>query len=273
MFSIRFFAGLLVAWCVMISGHAIPQAVADTPVSARFEKRVHRLDDGTEYPWMLMSPADLDVNKKYPLVLFLHGAGERGNDLTKALKHFPEVLANAENRSKFPCFLIVPQCPNGQQWVDVPWGDKTSQPLAKKPGQPLQRVMTVLQHAIEHLPVDADRVYLTGLSMGGYGSWELAMRMPNTFAAVAPICGGGDETQAALLKDVPLWVAHGDADTAVPVERSRVMVAAVRKAGGNVVYNEYPRVGHNSWNRAYRNADGAIPWMFQQVRKPAKKLQ
>jgi len=113
-------------------------------------------------------------------------------------------------------------------------------------------------------PVDLDRIYVTGLSMGGYGSWDLAIRTPEKFAAVVPICGGGDESQAARLLGVPIWAWHGDADPAVPVERSRRMIAAIRQAGGNPKYTELAGVGHDSWNPAYRDPHGPIPWLFEQ---------
>jgi predicted peptidase len=115
--------------------------------------------------------------------------------------------------------------------------------------------------------VDEKRIYLTGLSMGGYGAWELAMRQPTRFAALAPICGGGDESQAAILKDIPVWAWHGDADPAVPVERSRRMIEAIKTAGGKPRYSELPGVGHDSWTPAYTRADGVVPWLFEQVKK------
>jgi len=127
--------------------------------------------------------------------------------------------------------------------------------------------MAVLDKSLKTLPIDKRRVYLTGLSMGGFGSWELAMRRPNLFAAVAPVCGGGDETQAARLKNIPIWAAHGDADTVVWPVRTRAMVDAIKKNGGNVEYTEYPGVGHNSWTPFYSDPEGVIPWLFRQVKK------
>jgi predicted peptidase len=155
--------------------------------------------------------------------------------------------------------------------VNAPWTDLKSTPIAKEPSAMLDMAMKVLDRSLKEFPIDKSRVYLTGLSMGGYGSWELAMRRPHLFAALAPICGGADESQAAKLKDVPIWTAHGDADTVVPVERSRRMVQAVKAAGGNVQYLEYPKVGHNSWTPAYTDPDGLLPWMFKQQRPPKKE--
>ena len=223
------------------------------------------------FRYLVLKPLEAKAGEKYPLVLFLHGAGERGNDPAKTLIHFPELMAKPKYRRKYPCFLIVPQCRDEKQWVDVPWTDKESTPIAEKPTEMLDMASKILDRSLEEFPVDKDRVYLTGLSMGGYGSWELAMRRPKLFAALAPICGGADESQAKKLKDIPIWTAHGDADTVVPVERSRRMVLAVKEAGGTINYVEYPKVGHNSWTAAYTDPEGLLPWMFKQRRKPASE--
>lgn len=222
------------------------------------------------FQYLVLKPQTVKPGEKYPLVLFLHGAGERGNDPAKALRHFPELMAKPSHRKQFPCFLIVPQCRDKKQWVEVPWSDKESTPLAEEPSPMLDMAMKVLDRSLEEFPIDKSRVYLTGLSMGGYGAWELATRRPKLFAALAPICGGADETQAAKLKGIPIWAAHGDADTVVPVIRSRRMVAAVNEAGGNIHYVEYPKVGHNSWTPAYTDPNGLLPWMFKQQREPQK---
>jgi predicted peptidase len=223
------------------------------------------------FRYLVLRPLEVKPGETYPLVLFLHGAGERGDDPAKVRIHFPELWARAEHRKKFPCFLIVPQCREGEQWVNAPWTDVKTTPMAREPSEMLDMAMKVLDKSLKEFPIDKTRVYLTGLSMGGYGSWELAMRRPEVFAALAPICGGGDETHAAKLKDIPIWTAHGDADTVVPVERSRRMVQAVKDAGGNVHYDEYPKLGHNSWTPAYTDANGVVPWMFMQQRQPKKE--
>jgi predicted peptidase len=223
------------------------------------------------FRYLVLKPLKVEAGETYPLVLFLHGAGERGDDPAKVRIHFPELWAKADHREKFACFLIVPQCREGEQWVNAPWTDVKSTPMGKEPSAMLDMANEVLDKSLKEFPVDKSRVYLTGLSMGGYGSWELAMRRPEVFAALAPICGGGDEAQAAKLKDIPIWTAHGDADTVVPVERSRRMVQAVKDAGGRVHYEEYPKVGHNSWTPAYTDPEGVLPWMFQQQRHQGKE--
>lgn len=229
----------------------------------KYEKEIFR--------YLVLKPLEVKDGETYPLVLFLHGAGERGDDPAKVRVHFPELLAKADYREKFPCFLVVPQCRDDEKWVNAPWEDLKTTPMAKEPSAMLDMAIKVLDKSLKEFPVDKSRVYLTGLSMGGYGSWELAMRRPELFAALAPICGGGDEAQAAKLKDIPIWTAHGDADNVVSVERTRRMVQAVKEAGGNVHYEEYPKVGHNSWTPAYTDPKGVLPWMFEQRRQPKER--
>jgi predicted peptidase len=148
--------------------------------------------------------------------------------------------------------------------VDVNWSDKHSSPAGELNAQG-RAVIGILDEVEQKYPVDRRREYLTGLSMGGYGTWALATMFPERFAAVVPICGGGDERQAARLTAIPIWAVHGADDPAVPVERSRQMIEAIRTAGGRPRYTEYPGMGHNSWTPAYTDPEGVVPWMFQQV--------
>ena len=218
------------------------------------------------FHYRLLSPSKIEDGQKYPLVLFLHGAGERGDDNVSQLKYFPEMMAQPDYRKRFPCFVLAPQCRVDRKWVEVDWSEKETHAMPEQPGDQMKTVMQMLEQSLAELPIDADRIYLTGLSMGGYGSWDLGARKPEWFAAVAPICGGADNSTVAALKNMPVWVAHGDADGAVPVARSRMAVAALREAGGNPIYIEMPGVGHNSWSPSYEDNDGLVPWMFRQKR-------
>lgn len=175
-------------------------------------------------------------------------------------------LAEPPLRDRHPCFVLAPQCRADHRWSPFDWSDKTSSPLAPEPTADLAAAVAALDATLAAEPVDVDRILLTGLSMGGYGSWELAARMPKRFAAVVPICGGGDEAQAAKLVGLPIWCFHGADDTVVPVERSRSMVAAIRAAGGEPRYTELPGVAHDSWTPAYRNGE-LIEWLFAQRRQ------
>lgn len=222
---------------------------------------------GPNFRYRLLRPLDLAKDEKTPLLIFLHGAGERGDDNLSQLKYLPEQLAAPESRKKYRCFVLAPQCRADSSWVDAIWGAKESMPIADRPTQDLSQVMTTIEHLLLTEPIDLTRIYLTGLSMGGYGAWELACRAQGMFAAVAPICGGGDEAVAPRLIRIPIWAWHGELDDAVPVERSRDMVQAIRDAGGSLCrYTELPGEGHKSWLPAYRDETGLLDWMFSQRR-------
>jgi predicted peptidase len=202
---------------------------------------------------------------RFPVVLFLHGAGERGSDNEAQLKYLPRWLAEPAARDRHPCHLVAPQCRADHRWVDAGWADGRSTPQAAEPTVDMAAAIAALDEVLALESADPERVYLTGLSMGGYGTWDLAARSPERFAAILPICGGGDERTAARLVGLPTWCFHGDADKAVPVERSRGMVAAVRAAGGEPKYTEFPGVGHDSWTPAYRDP-AVLDWLFAQRR-------
>jgi predicted peptidase len=253
--------------------HVILMALLAMEVGAvdQYQERTYTsaAPDGTShaFKYRLLSPEKIEPGKQYPLVLFLHGAGERGDDNKSQLKYFPEWMAAAEMRAKYPCFILAPQCPNGSKWVELPWDSRVSQAMPKEPSESMQHAIGMMDELIKTQPIDTHRIYLTGLSMGGYGTWDLAMRMPDRFAAIAPCCGGGDSSKAALLVNMPIFNYHGDADHAVPVERSRGMIEAIKKAGGHPKYAELPGVDHNCWTAAYKDPNGVVPWMFEQVKK------
>ncbi|MFO0191743.1 MAG: prolyl oligopeptidase family serine peptidase [Planctomycetia bacterium] len=258
-----------------VSDSAVAKALASLPADAMaandlYESRAISVEEGgraIEFRYRLLAPATIEPGRKYPLVVFLHGAGERGTDNVLQLKYLPAWLAAPDMRAKHACFVLVPQCRMDERWVDVSWADKTSTPQAAEPTTDLEAAMAMLDHVLTDEPVDPDRVYLTGISMGGFGSWDLASRRPDVFAALLPVCGGGDERTAARIADIPAWVAHGDADKAVPVERSRSMVKALEAAGGRPTYVEMPGVGHDAWTPTYRDP-AALDWLFAQRRRP-----
>jgi len=213
-------------------------------------------------PYRMLSPATVDPAKKYPLVIFLHGAGERGADNEKQLVHGVPQFCTKENREKYPCFLIAPQCPDKFRWVEVDWS-AASHTIPKEPSEPAALTFELIAKLMKELPIDSKRVYVTGLSMGGYGTWDLLARKPELFAAGVPVCGGADEATAEAVKGVPVWAFHGAKDGVVKPARSKNMVAALEKAGAKPKYTEYPTVGHDSWNPAYREAE-MFAWLFAQ---------
>ncbi|MGA2064118.1 MAG: prolyl oligopeptidase family serine peptidase [Thermoguttaceae bacterium] len=197
--------------------------------------------------YLLYLPIAYESDKKlWPLILFLHGAGESGDDLAKVKTHGPPKLIESKKRD-FPCIVVSPQS-SGRGWnVDT--------------------LTALLDDLAANYRVDKDRVYLTGLSMGGYGTWSLAAAHPQRFAAIVPICGGGNPADAARLKNLPIWVFHGAKDATVPPERSESMVKALKAAGGNVKFTVYPDAGHDCWTAAYNDPE-LYRWLFAQKRNP-----
>jgi len=229
------------------------------------EALVFESSKGGKLPYRLLKPQSIEAGKTYPLVVFLHGAGERGADNEKQMVHGVPQFASKENREKYPCFLVAPQCPADQRWVEVDWSaDSHVQP--KTPGEAGRLTLELIDKLAKELSIDGKRIYITGLSMGGYGVWDLAARKPDLFAAAAPVCGGADESTAATIKHIPAWAFHGAKDTAVKPKRSRNMIAALEKAGGKPKYTEYPDVGHNSWDNAYKDPE-FYKWLFDQKKE------
>ncbi len=189
--------------------------------------------------YLLYLPKDYSrTTKNYPLILFLHGAGERGNDLELVKIHgIPKIV---EQRQDFPFITISPQCPLDRWWVD-PWL--------------IEALNALLDQTIADYRVDESRVYLTGLSMGGFGTWALSMMYPEKFAAIAPICGGGMPWMAFRIKDIPVWAFHGAKDETVPLQKSEEMVEALKKIGGNIKFTIYSEAGHDSWTETYNNPE------------------
>ena len=219
-----------------------------------FLNRAHKDSEGNEYKYVVFVPHDYKPDKAWPVILFLHGAGERGDDgeLQAKVGLAPAIR---KREKEFPFIAVFPQCAKNGFWrAESPDG---------------QRAMAILAEVEKEFKTDHNRVYLTGLSLGGMGTWSIGMKYPDRFAALVPVCGSGDTSRAAKLAKLPIWCFHGDDDKAVNVEGSRSMIAAIKEAGGNPKYTEYPGVGHNSWDAAYGTAE-LYTWLLEQKRKPAK---
>jgi len=194
--------------------------------------------------YLLYLPREYHKDKKWPLVVFLHGAGERGQDLDIVRRvSIPKLM---EIGRHFPFILASPQCPANYGWEP-------------------ERIVQLIDYIEKAFSVDPDRVYLTGFSMGGFGMWDTACRYPERFAAIAPLCGGGDVSRAERLKDLPVWAFHGAKDETVPLESSRNMVDAVRKCGGQVEFTIYPEAEHGISEMAYAKPE-LYEWMLAQRR-------
>lgn len=232
------------------SGRAAPApavAPATKPVPAfRQTVRKEKVPDRGEVRYLEALPAGYatESGKRWPVVVFLHGIGERGSDARKvAANGLPKLFEAGQD---FPFILLSPQC-EPEQWWDPRLLDAW------------------LERVLRDYRVDKRRVYLTGLSMGGFGTWAWAQHAPKRFAAIAPICGGGDPKQASALKRLPIWAFHGDKDTTVSVTQTEQMIAAVRGVGGDPRVTIYPGVGHDSWSKTYANPE-LFTWLLQQKR-------
>lgn len=225
-----------------------------------FSKEIF-IQNGDSLPYRLLKPLP-SPQQTFPLVIFLHGAGERGNDNEVQIKHITELFLNDRNRTDHPCYVVAPQCPKGEMWARYD-GDVATMKLRKKPTKAMSLVIAMIDSVLEKYPIDRSRIYITGVSMGGFGTWDLISRYPEKFAAAIPICGGGDAAMAAKIKTVPIWAFHGAKDKIVSPDHSRKMINAIRESGGDANYTEYPEVEHNSWVKAYK--DPALPeWLFRQ---------
>lgn len=227
-----------------------------------FEAKEFISDSGDTLLYRMMVPEEMVDGKTYPLVLFLHGAGERGNDNTAQLEWGVHAFANPEFREWNPAIVIAPQVPEDSYWANLDWREEGSG-LMENPAEPLKLAHQLVLETVDEYPVDQHRLYITGLSMGGFGTWDMITRYPDLFAAAMPVCGGGDPTKAHLLVDLPIWNFHGAKDAVVPPQLSRDMIQAIRIAGGSPGYTEYPDTDHFSWIPAYADTH-VLEWMFNQ---------
>jgi predicted peptidase len=210
----------------------IDKSITGTNLHQEFHREISQVYDVN---YLLYLPEDyFQASKKWPLVLFLHGSGERGTDINIVKRNGPPMLV--EEGYKFPFILITPQCPERTSWDN-------------------KLLLSLLEDIELKYNVDKDRIYLTGLSMGGSGTWSFAIEYPKIFAAIVPISGGGEPDDVCALKDVPVWVFHGEKDDVVPIKEDSDMVDALRQCGGNVKFTIYPQVGHGAWVEAYNNPE------------------
>lgn len=229
--------------------------------------------DGSVLPYRILYPEAMEPGAKYPVILFLHGAGERGSDNEKQLVHGSSLFLEENNRQKYSAIVIFPQCPEDDKWVDqyvigTRRMGKDSVPADHyTPSASMQLVRELMEEILQKEEVDRESVYIMGLSMGAFGIFDLLHRQPDWFAAAVPICGGGDTSLTEkYARQLPFWVFHGTEDSVVPVEASRMMVSALVEAGTTLRYTEYPGVDHNSWDWAFAEED-LLPWLFSNKRK------
>ncbi len=222
--------------------------------------------------YRVLKPVDFDESKQYPLHIFLHGAGERGSDNEAQLKHGSQLFI--EKSASYPAIVIFPQCPTDDTWARQEYSrnEKTGANVFKFPKQSeptwaMSTVMALLDEYLDKEYIDPSRVYVSGLSMGGMGTFELLARRPEVFAAATPICGGGNpETVSAWANETPVWIFHGNEDKVVPPIYSKLMYKAILKAGAKPKLTLYDYVGHNSWGRAFAEKN-YFAWIYSKKRK------
>ncbi len=240
-----------------------PQANSSvTNAAAVMEAKTFVGRSGDSLNYRIYAPERAEAGRRYPLVLFLHGAGGRGDDNAMQLRWGVWPIISYMKAKEIDAYLVAPQCPKDKQWVDTPWGHLAHK-MPESPSAAMSLVIELLEKTIKDMPIDASRVYVTGGSMGGYGTWDIVQRRPELFAAAMPVCGGGDASLAWRIRDVPIWTFHGDRDTTVPTARSRQMVSALWQCDGKVRYREYPGIGHDSWIPTY-NDHTVLDWLFAQ---------
>ena len=230
-----------------------------------FQKREFLDNKGIKMPYRILLPIDYDCSKKYPLLVFLHGSGERGEDNEAQLKHGANLFLQEDTRKNFQAIVVFPQCPNGESWSSME-SDSTGKwdfPFTKEPSRQMKLLQGLLNEVMVNNCVDDRKVYLGGLSMGAFGILEWMAREPNRFAAAFPICGGGNTLLTAIYgSKIPTWFFHGDADAVVPVQYSRELVEKIKAEKGNVQYTEYPGIGHDSWNNAFKEPN-LLSWLLK----------
>ncbi|ADR21788.1 phospholipase [Marivirga tractuosa] len=225
------------------------------------------IEDEDTLSYRILYPKNFNPAEKYPLVLFLHGAGERGGDNEKQLVHGSSLFLNQENRENFPAVVIFPQCPSSEYWakadiVRSTEGNTFRFDYSGTPNKSLGLVMKLLDQYSQNHFIDQNRLYVGGLSMGGMGTFEILSRMPNTFAAAIAICGAGNPYSVGNYADkTDLWVFHGAKDDVVDPEYSKEMVKSLKAAGANVKFTLYPEANHNSWDPAFAEPE-LLTWLF-----------
>ena len=222
--------------------------------------------------YRMLLPENFSTDKEYPVLLFLHGAGERGSDNEKQLVHGSSLFLNTKTRDSFPAIIIAPQCPKEDYWakVDV---DRSTNPIGLNfnyetgPTTAMSLVMDLMDKTLSKPYVKKDQVYVMGLSMGGMGTFEIIHRKPEMFAAAIPICGGGNPNSVdSYAKTLPLWVFHGAKDNVVDPQRSIEMVSAILNVGGYPKFTLYDFANHNSWDPTFAEPE-LLKWLFSKSKK------
>ncbi len=237
-----------------------------------FIKEIFVNEKGDSLQYRIMYPDNYDEKQEYPLILFLHGAGERGNDNESQLIHGADFFL--ENRSDYPAIVVFPQCPEDRYWINIDLREKLYNGedldfIENKEAPSLETMLLkqLLDSIIANESLDEKRLYLMGLSMGGFGTFDMLGRWPETFAAAVAICGGGNVALTeAYAPYTALWITHGAQDNVVPVRYSRRVYQALKKHGAAVKYTEFPEANHNAWDPTFEMSE-LMPWLFSKSKQ------
>lgn len=236
-----------------------------------YERMKFTAEDGTVLNYRQLRPIETAKCKKFPLIIFMHGLGERGTDNEKQLFHGSQIFLNPVNREDYPAYVLFPQCPETAFWAYPHFPSLSEMHAAKEMPAPFKAVKELIDSYLTRPDIDRSRVYIIGLSMGGMATFDMVARFPDTFAAAIPICGAIDPSRLEGLEGVSFRIFHGDADKSVPVECSRSAYKALKKSRCKVEYYEFPGCGHGSWNPAFTR-DDFMEWLFKQ-KKSRKYLK
>ncbi len=251
---------LIALWLFVIANHLLAQD------NSLYEKKLFIIKQDT-MPYRLLLPENYDPGKKYPMILFLHGSGEKGNNNTAQLVHGGFLFIRDSIRKKYPAIVIIPQCARKSNWVD---DDRTKDSAGKdvlvmppdaKPTSAMQLLQKLVKNIIRSYPVNKKQIYVGGLSLGGMGTYDIVKRNPRLFAAAFPICGAVDVSAAPKLKHVKWWVFHGENDNVVSPEFDKNLVAVMKQRNIPVKFTLYPNTGHNSWDKAFEEPT-LFSWLF-----------
>lgn len=266
---VRLFALRISRFClsVLLLGAALPLAAQGQSLSdsSLFARHCH-IEGSDTLPYLLYRSSKTSSADALPaLVVFLHGAGERGNDNCQQLRHCVRFFLDDSVSGRYPFVLLLPQCPENERWVNTDWRLPAHR-MEPTPTAQMKGVMAIVDSLKQAHAIDSNRVYISGISMGGFGTWDALQRYPEQFAAAIAVCGGGDPAYASRLKDIPLYIFHGDRDKLVKPDRSQQMYKSLKRLNSkDLHYIRYADLGHLCWDRAFATP-GIFQWLFSKQR-------
>lgn len=260
--TLLLFASLVMSLCAGTMLTAGAEKLETIDMTDLFRADSFTSSKGTQLNYRIYIPENYDESKSYPMILFLHGADQRGNDNVSQIKVGISEAFKDTSSPIYDCIVVAPQCPADDKWVNVKaWTFVDYEATSIRESDSLAAVVELIAKLQSKYSIDKNRLYATGLSMGGYGTWDLLVRHPKLFAAAMPLCGGADYRQASRIKNIPIWTFHGEKDEIVPCIGTEKMVAELEKLGGNCKYTPIPDAGHAIWPEVYARED-VIPWLL-----------